>query len=73
MTSGLINFGNIKMLFMILKPKFMELEVGVVIDSRPSDHNFRSVCWFVCLSVCLYVCLFVQSFSQTSLIRFRSN
>ena len=28
---GLINFGNIKMLFMILKPKFMELEVGVVI------------------------------------------
>jgi len=28
---GLINFGNIKMLFMILKPKFMEPEVGVVI------------------------------------------
>jgi len=28
---GLINFGNIKMLFMILKPKFMELEVRVVI------------------------------------------
>ena len=27
---GLINFGNIKMLFMILKPKFMEPEVGVV-------------------------------------------
>jgi len=26
--------------------------------SRPSDHYFRSVCWFVCLSVCL----FVQSF-----------
>jgi len=25
------NFGNIKMLFMILKPKFMEPEVGVVI------------------------------------------
>ena len=33
--------------------------------SRPSDHYFRSVCWFVCL--------FVQSFSQPSLIRFRSN
>ena len=28
---GLINFGNIKMLFMILKLKFMEPEVGVVI------------------------------------------
>ena len=28
---GLINFGNIKMLFMILKPKFMEPEVAVVI------------------------------------------
>jgi len=27
----------------------------------------------VCLSVCLFVCLFVQSFSQPSLIRFRSN
>ena len=26
-----------------------------------------------CLSVCLSVCLFVQSFSQPSLIRFRSN
>ena len=35
----------------------------------PSDHYFRSVCWFVCLSVCL----FVQSFSHPSLIRFRSN
>jgi len=28
---GLINFGNVKMLFMILKSKFMEPEVGVVI------------------------------------------
>ena len=36
-----------------------------VFGSRPSDHYFRSVCWFVCL--------FVQSFSQPSLIRFRSN
>ena len=27
------------------------------IGSRPSDHYFRSVCWFVCLSVCLFVCL----------------
>jgi len=39
------------------------------VGSRPSDHYFRSVC----LSVCLFVCLFVQSFSQPSLIRFRSN
>ena len=36
-----------------------------LIGSRPSDHYFRSVCWFVCL--------FVQSFSQPSLIRFWSN
>ena len=43
--------------------------VRTVIGSRPSDHYFRSVC----LSVCLFVCLFVQSFSQPSLIRFRSN
>jgi len=27
----------------------------------------------VCLPVCLFVCLFVRSFSQPSLIRFRSN
>ena len=40
-----------------------------VIGSRPSDHYFRSVRWFVCLSVCL----FVQSFSQPFLIQFRSN
>jgi len=26
------------------------------IGSRPSDHYFRSVCWFVCLSVCFFVC-----------------
>ena len=36
-----------------------------IFGSRPSDHYFRSVC--------LFVCLFVQSFSQPSLIRFRSN
>jgi len=41
----------------------------VNVGSRPSDHYFRSVCWFVYLCVCL----FVQSFSQPSLIRFRSN
>jgi len=43
--------------------------LDLYIGSQPSDHYFRSVCWFVCLSVCL----FVQSFSQPSLIRFRSN
>jgi len=43
------------------------------IGSRPSDHYFRRVCLSVCLFVCLSVCLFVQSFSQPSLIRFRSN
>ena len=45
------------------------INVHVVVGSRPSDHYLRSVC----LSVCLFVCLFVQSFSQPSLIRFRSN
>ena len=35
---------------------------GCFTGSRPSDHYFRSVCWFVCL--------LVQSFSQPSLIRF---
>ena len=25
------------------------------VDSRPSDHYFRSVSWFVCLFVCLFV------------------
>ena len=24
----------------------------LVVGSRPSDHYFRSVCWFVCLFVC---------------------
>ena len=51
--------------------------IGHIVGSRPSDHYFRSVCWFVCLLVCLSVglsvCLFVQSFSQPSLIWFRSN
>jgi len=27
--------------------------VGAFVGSRPSDHFFRSVFWFVCLSVCL--------------------
>ena len=41
----------------------------LLIVSRPSDHYFCSVCLFVSL----FVCLFVQSFSELSLIRFRSN
>jgi len=27
-----------------------------IFGSRPSDHYFSSVCWFVCLFVCLFVC-----------------
>jgi len=30
------------------------LSVIIIIGSRPSDHYFRSVCWFVCLFVCRY-------------------
>ena len=41
------------------------LQSNYIFGSRPSGHYFRSVC--------LSVCLFVQSFSQLSLIRFRSN
>ena len=26
------------------------------IGSRPSDHYFRSVCWFICLCICFFVC-----------------
>jgi len=37
------------------------IHVNIIIGSWPSDHYFRSVC------------LFVHSFSQPSLIRFRSN
>jgi len=36
-----------------------EQSVGTETDfigSRPSDHYFHSVCWFVCLSVYLFVC-----------------
>jgi len=35
------------------------LVIHSLIGSRPSDHYFRSVCWFVCLSVCLSVCFFL--------------
>jgi len=53
-----------------LKGLLNSVRVRLTTDgSRPSDHYFRSVFWFVCL----FVCLFVQSFSQPSLIRFRSN
>jgi len=27
-------------------------EMLLLIGSRPSDHYFHSVCWFVCLFVC---------------------
>jgi len=58
---------------MLLKAEMMGLHFFIFrlfVGSRPSDHYFCSVCWFVCLSVCLFVCLFVRSFSQPSLIRF---
>ena len=44
---------------------FNHIHILLFLGSRPSDHYFRSVC--------LFVCLFVQSFSQPSLIWFRSN
>ena len=31
---------------------FKYLNLNIIIGSRPSDHYFRSVCWFVCLFVC---------------------
>jgi len=31
---------------------FSQPVVSLVIGSRPSDHYFHSVCWFVCLFVC---------------------
>jgi len=31
-----------------------DLTAKMIFGSRPSDHYFRSVCWFVCLSVCLW-------------------
>jgi len=33
-----------------LSTQYTDTDIG----SRPSDHYFRSVCWFV--SVCLFVC-----------------
>ena len=30
----------------------MQMRRRSLIGSRPSDHYFRSVCWFVCLFVC---------------------
>jgi len=33
-----------------------KVQIISIFGSRPSDHYFRSVCWFVCLSVCLFVC-----------------
>jgi len=38
--------------------------------SRPSDHYFCSVGWFVCLFVCLFVC---AEFFSAVFDRFRSN
>jgi len=46
-------------------PLWFHIGKSMYVGSRPSDHYFRSVC--------LFVCLFVQSYSQPTLIRFRSN
>jgi len=32
---------------------YKTIRCSKTVGSRPSDHYFRSVCWFVCLSVCL--------------------
>ena len=39
----------------------------MIIGSRPSDHYFRSVCWFVCLFVCLFVQFFSAVFDPISI------
>jgi len=59
---GLINFGNIKMLVKILKPKFMEPEVGVVISISISncilEYKMLTVLWIgFCLTGPISVCL----------------
>jgi len=48
-----------------------ELEFGFNKTSAVLIHGQVTIIFVV--SVCLFVCLFVQSFSQPSLIRFRSN
>ena len=41
--------------------------ISTFVGSRPSDHYFRSVCWFVCLSVCLFVQFFSAIFDPISI------
>jgi len=44
-----------------------------LVGSRPSDHYFRSVCWFVCLSVCLcrvFLSCLWSDFDQTRTYRY---
>ena len=37
-----------------------------IVGSRPSDHYFRSVCWFVCLLVCaVFLSRLWSDFDQT--------
>jgi len=38
-----------------------------VVGSRPSDHYFRSVRWFVCLFVCSFVQFFSAVFDPISI------
>jgi len=41
---------------MLIRKWIFEFTNAINIGSRPSDHYFRSVCWFVCLFVCLFAC-----------------
>jgi len=47
--------------------------IFVVSVGLSTQLKFNTTLWSVDQIVCLSVCLFVQSFSQPSLIRFRSN
>ena len=54
---------------------FLVAAARVFLSSIKLVHGQVTIIFVVSvgLSVCLFVCLFVQSFSQPSLIRFRSN
>ena len=58
--------------------KFGEAEISPATETGKNVelvHGQVTIIFLVSVgfSVCLFVCLFVQSFSQPSLIRFRSN
>jgi len=49
------------------QPGPVKSTISRVFGSWPSDHYFRSVCWFVCLSVCLFVQFFSAVFDPISI------